>query len=239
MTHDESHRSEPLRKARAGYTQASRTVGSDDRQRLSWLLEFADLSPEKVAQLSATERTQWGFDLAYFAGLSNPSQLPPLEEIAAFASEIRDGIKRLRRIHRWIIELPKNSEIVRIIEPRPKRRAGRTTLDGFQSMYVSEDFRTSFLLRAADVVEAEGTRIRVCAQKECGRMFARHRRASYCSARCSQKERDARFRKRFTTSERSTRRQRYYKNRMARLHGRAVANKVRTRPVRPSPGKEK
>jgi hypothetical protein len=232
VTRDESHRSEPSREGRAGFSQAKLRVGYDDRQRLSWLLEFADLSPEKVAQLSATERTQLGFDLAYFAGLSNPSQLPPLEEIAISASEIRKGIERLLRTTRWVIKLPKDAGIERVIEPRPKRRAGRITLDGFHSFYGSDDFRTSFLLCAADAVEAEGTRIRACAQKDCRRMFARHRRARYCSAPCSQKERDARFRNRVTKSERSTRRQRYYKNRMARLHGRAVANKVRTRPVR-------
>jgi hypothetical protein len=236
---NESHRSETVREGRAGFSQASHTVGGDDRQRLSWLLEFAYRAPEKVAQLSATERTQWGFDLAYFAGLSDPSQIPPFEELTSFAGEIRNGIERLLRTTRWVIKLPKDSGIERVIAPRDMRRAGRIKLVGFHSFYGSDDFRISFLLRAADVVEAEGTRIRVCAQKDCGRMFARHRRARYCSPRCSQKERDARFRKRFTTSERSTRRQRYYKNRMARLHGRAVADKVRTRPVRPSPRKEK
>jgi hypothetical protein len=239
VTH-ESHRSEPVRQGGAGFSQAKLRVGYDDRQRLSWLLEFADLSTEKVAQLSATERTQLGFDLAFFAGLSNPpSQLTSLAEIAIFANEIRDGIEQLLRITRWVIQLPKNSEIERVIAPRRKRRAGRTMLDGYQSFYGSDDFRTSFLLRAADVVEAEGTRIRVCAQKECGRMFARHLRARYCSRSCSQKERDARFRKRFTKSERSQRRHRYYKNRTARQFGRAVAARVKPRPVRPTPGKEK
>jgi hypothetical protein len=237
---NQSHRSEPLREGRAGFSQAKLRVSYDDRQRLSWLLEFADLSSEKVAQLCASERTQLRFDLAFFAGLSNPpSQLPPLEEIAVFASEIRDGIERLLRMSRWIIQLPKNSGIVRTIASRDMSRAGRITLDGFKSFLSSDDFRTSLLLRAADVVEAEGTRIRVCAQKDCGRMFARHRRARYCSAPCSQKERDSRFRKRFTKSERSRRRHLYYKNRMARQFGRAVANRVISRPVKATPGKEK
>ncbi len=235
---DESYRSEPLREARAGFNEATRRVGTDDRQRLNWLLEFAYRAPEKVAQLSVTERTQLGFDLLFFAGLPNPSQLPPLAEVAVFAREIRNGIEQLQRAFHWDIQLPGNAGIVRTIRPRPRWRAGRITLVGYQSFLSSDDFRTSFLLRAADVVEAEGTRIRVCAQKDCGRVFARHRRARYCSARCSQKERDFRFRNRHTKSERSVRRHRYYKNRMAKLHGRAVAKMVRTRPVRPTPGKK-
>ncbi|MHB8384713.1 MAG: hypothetical protein ACYDC3_20540 [Candidatus Binataceae bacterium] len=239
MTHDESHRDEILRDARAGFSQANQRVGNDDRQRLSWLLEFVDLSPEKLPQLSAADRTQLRFDLAVFASIPDLSQLPPVEEIAIFASEIRTQIELLLRLTRWVIQLPKDSGIVRIIEPRPLSRAGRTTLAGFQSIYGSDDFRTSFLLCAADVVEAEGTRIRVCAQKDCGRMFARHRRARYCSPRCSQKERDARFRKRFTKSESSIRRHHYYENLMARKHGRAVADKVRTRPISPTSGKRR
>ena len=188
-------------------------VGSDNRKRLSWLLEFVYLSPEKVAELSATEQKQLRFDLAFFAS-RKPWELPPLEEIAIFASEIRSGIEQLRRTTRWVFKLPKDSIVERTIEPRPRRRAGRTTLAGFQSFYTSDDFRTSFLLCAADAVEAEGTRIRVCAQKDCGRVFARHRLAKYCSSRCSQKERDYRFRKRLTKTERSERRHRYYKKRM-------------------------
>jgi hypothetical protein len=63
-------------------------------------------------------------------------------------------------------------------------------------------------------------------------MFARHQRAKYCSARCSQKDRDARFRKRFTKSERSDRRHKYYEKRVRRLYGNA-ALKVEKR-VRPA-----
>jgi hypothetical protein len=170
-----------------------------------------------------------GFDLAFFAGIPLLSQLPPLEEIAIFASEIRNGIEQLRRTTRWEIELPRNSGIVRIIEPRPRWRSGKVELVGYQSIYGSDDFRTSFLLCAADTVEAEGTRIRVCAQKDCGRVFARHRRAKYWSSRCSQKERDLRFRRRHPKSELSKRRHRYYKNRIARVRGRATADKARPR----------
>ena len=232
----EWERSEFLRGALAGFSQATRRVGTDDRKRLSWLLEFVYLSPEKIAQLSASERTQLGFDLAFFAS-RKPWELPPLEEIAILASEIRNGIEQLQRTTRWVFKLPKDSIVERIIEPRPKRRGGHTRIVGFQSFYTSDDFRTSFLLCAADAVEAEGTRIRVCAQKDCGRMFARHRRARYCSSRCSQKERDFRFRRRLTKTARSERRQLYYKNRMARLRNHATADKVRTRPVKPTSGK--
>jgi len=232
----EWERSEFLRGALAGFSQATRRVGTDDRKRLSWLLEFVYLSPEKIAQLSASERTQLGFDLAFFAS-RKPWELPPLEEIAIFASEIRNGIEQLRSTTRWIIKLPKDSIVERIIEPRPKRRGGHTRIVGFQSFYTSDDFRTSFLLCAADAVEAEGTRIRVCAQKDCGRMFARHRRARYCSPRCSQKERDFRFRKRLTKTARSERRHRYYKNKMVRQFGKVMEKKVKPRPVKPTSGK--
>lgn len=231
--------SEFVRGALAGFSQATRRVGTDDRKRLSWLLEFVYLTPEKIAQLSATERTQLRFDLAYFANLRGLSRLPPLEEIVIFASEIRNGIEHLTPMSHWTIKLPRDSIVERTIEPRPKRRGGHTMLVGYQSFYTSDDFRTSFLLNAADAIEAEGTRIRVCAQKDCGRRFARHRRARYCSARCSQKERDFRFRKRLTKTARSKRRHRYYKNRMERLHGRAVSDKVISRPVRPTSGKGK
>jgi hypothetical protein len=173
----------------------------------------------------------------YLSGaLTRPWELPPLEEIAIFASEIRNGIEQLQRTTRWVFKLPKDSIVERIIEPRPKRRGGHTRIVGFQSFYTSDDFRTSFLLCAADAVEAEGTRIRVCAQKDCGRMFARHRRARYCSSRCSQKERDFRFRRRLTKTARSERRHRYYKNKMVKQFGKAMEKKVKPRPVRPTTG---
>jgi hypothetical protein len=229
--------SEFLRDAQVGFKRAQRRVGTNDRHRLSWLLEFVYLTPEKTAQLTVPQRTQLGFELAYFVGRPEPWRLPPLEEIAVLASEIKTGIEQLQRLTRWVLKLPKDSMVERTIEPRPKWRAGRITLDGFQSIYTSDDFRTSFLLCAADALEAEGTRIRECAQKDCRRMFARHRRARYCSARCSQKERDSRFRKRMTKSECSDRRHRYYKNKMARLRGAAVAGKVKARPARQTTGK--
>jgi hypothetical protein len=222
-----------------GFSRATHRVGTDDRKRLSWLLEFVYLSPEKLAQLSATERTQLGFDLAYFVSLPRPWELPPLKKIAVFASEVRNGIEQLTPTSHWTIKLPKDCTIERTIEPRRVRRAGRSMFDGFQSYYTSDDFQAAFLLYAADAIEAEGARIRVCAQKDCGRRFARHRRARYCSPRCSQKERDFRFRKRLTKTERSQRRHCYYKSRMARKGGPALADKVRTRPVRPTSGKGK
>src|SRR5262249_17656224 len=157
------------------------------------------------AGLSEAERTQWRYDLARFVALAKPLELlPQLEDVAAIAVEIRNGIERLSPISHWTITIPKNCTIQRTIEPRPRRRAGRTRLDGFQSYYTSDDFGAALLLCAADAIEAEGTQIRVCARKDCGRRFVKHRRARYCSASCSQKERDARFNKRLTRSERSS-----------------------------------
>src|ERR1039458_5947840 len=136
-----------------GFSRATHRVGTDNRKRLSWLLEFVYLSPEKIAQLSVTEQKQLRFDLAFFAS-QKPWEIPPLEEIAIFASEIRNGIEQLQRTTRWVFKLPKDSIVERIIEPRPKRRGGHTRIVGFQSFYSSDDFRTSFLLCAADAADA-------------------------------------------------------------------------------------
>jgi hypothetical protein len=231
-----SNRVEPLAEAIRGFNRATRRVGPYDHQRLSWLLEFLYLSPEKLAQLSAPAQQQWRYDLAYFVASGAPlGELPPLEEIATFAREIRSGIEQLRRTTRWTLKLPKDCTIERTIEPQRVKRAGRYRFGGYQSLYTSDDFQAAFLLCAADAVEAEGARIKVCARKDCERVFARHRRARYCSPRCSQKERDARFSRRLSKTERSKRRHSYYKSRMAKLKGRATADKVRTRPAKPTP----
>jgi hypothetical protein len=185
--------SELLAETRAGMTEAAYRVGNNDRKRLSWLLEFVDLTAETLARLSESERTQWRYDLAYFADVLKPMELPRLEDVALGAAEIKKGIGQLTRpFGRWTFKLPENCLVERTIEPRRIKRRGRSMLEGLQSYYTSDDIQAAFLLYAADAIEAEGTRIRVCARKDCGRRFARHRRARYCSSQCSQKERDSR-----------------------------------------------
>ena len=171
--------SEFVEPALRGYGDAERRLG-DNRSRLSWLLDFVYLTAEEITELCSDPRKQFLFDLAYIGALSEPWRLPSLHGIAALASYLKSGIEEFRRYLRWTIRLPLNAEVERTIEPRPKRRLRRTRLVGFQSIFTSNDFRTSFLLRATDAIEEEGARINVCARKDCGRMFARHRRAKYC-----------------------------------------------------------
>jgi hypothetical protein len=226
---------EVLRHALSGLRQAELRVGSTGLQRLSWLLEvFIQLSPERAAELPLVGEIQLAFEVSAFAGWSSAWDLPRAIELAPLANEIRNGVEELQRNTQWTIELPEHARIKFKIEPRPKRRGGHTKLVGYQSHCWSDDFRALFLLAVVDVLEAEGMRIRRCGQEDCGRLFARHRRAKYCSSRCSQKERDARFRNRLNKTDRRERRHQYYKNQVARTRGRGVASKVKARPVRPS-----
>lgn len=218
-----------LQNAQARFDKAKRRVGTSDLEQLRWLLEFLQSKADHQAQSSEDKQQQLKFDLAYLTGWPDPYQLPPHEEIVRLANEVTTNIRELIRTSRWTLRLPGTAELTRTIRPRAVTRAEGLVLDGFASYYGSDDFRSAFLLRVADVVEAEGTRIRTCAQNECQRLFARHGRAKYCSSRCSQRERDSRFRQRRPKIELSKRRHRYYKNRIAKQRGRATADKVRPR----------
>jgi len=226
-------RSPLLPEARSGFALAKQRVGIAQRQRLEWLLDFVYLLDERSTAFAESERAQLIYDLAFFTGRADPFRLPSPESIAAIATEVRTAIENLLTCNRWVVHLSGNSGLTREIVPRAVSRAGRMRLAGFESSYFSQDFRNAFLINAADAVEAEATRLGKCARKGCGRIFARHRRASYCSSSCSQKERDSRFRQRHTRTELSRRRHDYYKKRIARERGPAVAEKVRSRTAKP------
>jgi hypothetical protein len=72
----------------------------------------------------------------------------------------------------------------------------------------------AFLMSAADLLEAFGAFLRVCAASDCDVLFVRHKRMIFCSLRCAGRERMRRFQ---TDVDRyKAKRRKYYLNSLNR-----------------------
>jgi hypothetical protein len=195
-------------------------LGGSPVSRIVWLVNFAQvpsiegLSPAALLELD-TEVSQF----ATGGEVKGPGSRPGSE------AEIRMELSRLTRFAAEAINgfLTAEGYSFRPFEfgsmVRHVQRFGRKIVASSEG-----DRATHFVMEAARFIEREGNRITTCASVPCGRMFVKRKRALYCSARCSQRERIRRHRKKLTTQDRYLIRHTQYvkslpKNRVVRPRG--------------------
>lgn len=162
-------------------------VGSSDVARLAWLLDLLNRPPETLATLSDQEFENLENEVALFC--------EPLGSIAAGKSG-RLTVDSLVKL---------SSDVLFLVEALFDNSTGELQIPTVTlSMIPGSGCRymgtpdALFRLAAAKLVEAEGHRIRRCARRGCGRLFAHRKRGLYCSRRCSQLVQFARYVERHT-----------------------------------------
>jgi hypothetical protein len=109
--------------------------------------------------------------------------------------------------------------------------AGLEWLEG-QRRLVPVAFGTAdqrFFAAVADVLDAIAPKLRACADPACSRLFLRHGRKDYCSGRCSQKIRTAKYRSEHPEKVREWKRQEYASHQRAQ-HGKPNLRIAKRRP---------
>lgn len=210
-------------------------VGDQALPRLSWLVSLVQKDPQEMRHLLALEPdSDLRMELGWFATFDpDPGKVEPADQIVEAMGRVRDCLQMLRPDWDYTLSLtfPGGGTISCYFSVVPKQIRPRWS-GAIESYFSSDHFPTAFLLSAADVIKAEGFRVRECARPECGRLFVKKKRGTFCSLQCSQRERDRRFREHHTVEEIRQRRHGLYKREVETKYGSARARHVRPRTLR-------
>ena len=172
---------------------ASRRVGGNHAQRLTWLLTLAQRDDPL-----ATSSQEWrdisddlyafslrsGFQLPSYTGSRSDTAPPALspEQIRAIHATLRAGLRALfAGSGGWSVPL---RTLTRYVFRRDNGRL-ETRYGG--------DVPAAVPMTAADLLGEFGDRVRKCSATGCTRIFLAVKRQAYCSPRCSQGVRTQKF----------------------------------------------
>jgi hypothetical protein len=188
------------------------------RERLAWLLEFADRAGS-IRALSDEELRLLRLQLWEFCErmmtCGSPDDLSAAR-LAKLSGEIAHGIRALVRGDPW---RPRIHEMTLYLD----LKGGRST-----KRYIAAH-RDGFLMKAHELLAAEARRLRQCLRQDCRKVFVANKRQVFCSLGCSQDERTERFLDRHSEQELSERRHARYVAWVKRTKGAAVAKRIRMR----------
>lgn len=179
----------------ARYAAARRRVGFSAVSQSKWLLRFPERS---VASLADAEAVRWE-TIAFVSTGAGPTPTPPLgAQIAMLGPRRpmltdRDPRRALKSYQRRACEFLKAlrqsgcasvvmqiEQVVWNADGRAEMRAGGGELNRFDAAM-------------ALTIVAAGTRLRRCPGPECEQAFVKEGKQAYCSPKCSQRTRTARF----------------------------------------------
>ena len=96
------------------------------------------------------------------------------------------------------------------------------------SRLTTPDWRAAFRLRVTDLLSAHARWIRKCERAGCGRVFLADKRQVFCSSKCAQRVRFARYWKKLSSQERYEKRHEHYAETVRRKYGSARVIRKRT-----------
>ena len=178
---------------------SQRAVGTTNRQRLKWLVNFANTDIQSPRR-SPEELENLDWQVAHFVdgaashGASSINYKPKSEfDLVQLRNHALRGLHEsadaphIAGFYGW------NPNAIDIGATRPLDGLVRHVRRGF-SAYEGPRLAV-FLTSVADLIASEeGKRIRECAAKDCTAIFYKWKRGLYCSKRCSQRARVQRFR---------------------------------------------
>jgi hypothetical protein len=182
-------------------SRAKRRVGETPIEQLRWLLIFARGARDEMSKdLALGNGSILMHELVYFASLRDPQAIihDPAAIIDA-ADRLEHGLRELLDRGSWKLRLP-GGVICTLHWPSERAKGQARTDDGnwsgrLKSEYSADRPAAAILLRAKEIVEAEGLRLRICDKAGCSNLFVKQKRGRFCGPRCSQRERVRTWRK--------------------------------------------
>jgi hypothetical protein len=167
--------------ARQHAARTARLIGPTDESRLRWLLRFA--ATENYDEMSSSKFERLQSEIREFASIGwssfeTPNNAVSREAVRRLALWMGDGLRAYARGKSW--DLPRMS-IARSVIPN----GDRPSYNG--------QWNDTFLMSAADTLQAVGKLLRVCAAEGCEVVFVKRKRRIFCSEKCSGRERMRRF----------------------------------------------
>jgi hypothetical protein len=188
------------------------------RERLVWLLEFATRAGSIRAlsdkELQLLRLKLWEF-CERMMTCGGPDDLSRAR-LANLSGEIAHGISLLISGQPWLSRIREVKLYLDLKGGQPIKR------------YIAAH-RDGLLMKAHELLAAEGKRLRQCLRQDCRKVFVANKRQVFCSLVCSQDERTARFLDRHSEQELSERRHARYIAWVNRTKGAAVAKRIRRR----------
>jgi hypothetical protein len=167
--------------------RARRRVGETAIDQLRWLCVFARGSREEVLKnLSLGLGSILAHELFLFACFRDfRSVIEKPDAIADIAATLEEGLRSIVERGHWEMSLP--SEVICTLS-RISGERSRGDSDGFKCEYRAGSPGAAILLRAKELVQAEGARLSICAARKCNKLFVKKKRGRFCSQQCSQRE---------------------------------------------------
>jgi hypothetical protein len=229
-----------------------------ERERLSWLLDFAQR--HDLTRLGGYKMLRGLAEVAYFAagGGWNSKVRSSIEaaDLDRFAIFVRTGLAdflegrawSLRAGERLVVQLqrtginrpnlpitamfplrvPVKPDVLDEIKKRVGQHGSSQKEPAFETRYVSDNLLTVARWRALQLIATNFDAIGRCRRVACGKFFVINRRQEYCSRQCSHIERSTKWREQNLERARKLRHE-AYKRKVAREKGAAAARHVRTR----------
>ena len=210
------------RSAPEKWERAVAHVGHTPERRARWLVEFATCDPTTLGE-TEREAIRWRLAAYLEGGRGEDPEAwhgaaPPEEgEVRRCHEWLRAGLAVLAQGRTWEIQLEfKPRYFVGLKPPRVVRKAPVTAaLVPFREVVLRDS--VAVLLK----------RLRFCARNGCGGAFFSRKRQLFCSGRCAQSARTARFRARHAAQIKQRRRERYLAD-TRRKHGPHVKVGIRS-----------
>jgi hypothetical protein len=167
--------------ARKQAVRSARLIGRTNAARFRWLVKFANtenfdrITPSRFKRVQQEITAFAGLRASFHQSLENPISREAVHRIALF---IRDGLRAYTNGASWDL---------------PSMSIARSVIPNSDHPCYGALWNDAFLMSAADLVEALGALLRVCAATDCDALFVRHKRMIFCSSRCSGRERMRRF----------------------------------------------
>lgn len=205
-------------------------VGRTPKERLTWLLEFAQRIDLAIIDGDVLEEAL--AEINYFAaggGADFSPRIAPQElqatDLDSFAIFVRLGLASLFEGKSWdLYLLPSSGKAPSFVRSFRRVEQG----DSVEAQYISSDVLTIARWRAQEIIAGSFGLIDRCRREACRKFFAVNKRQEYCSAKCSQIERTAKWRQGNPRKAQVLRHQ-IYKRKVAREKGAATAKLVRPR----------
>jgi hypothetical protein len=192
-------RGAPLQPQEA-FKKAAARVGRKPLQRLLWLLELIQRPRKELAAELGDAFCELAFEIAYFAGASDPRIFSP--DVLVPALDLLEASCRTLATTPtapWTLRMPPVRDLVISRDD-----------DAPEPSFDSSDPTVSLLLRADAVIGAERRRVHQCASADCRRLFVKRKRGAFCSRRCTLRESMRNWRASLGKSEINRRQRDYY-----------------------------